>query len=144
MQQREAPGTWCTHDPCAWDSAGQPASGAVHELTRNREGLETHLASETALENCLVSVKVLSKSSHSQSMFSLCQVSIFRVKKTQPTPPPRQGKLQKIVGKFSTSNQPNGCMLLVFTSLQKEVPKPTLHFTQAHSEAEEGEGEQRH
>lgn len=91
MQQREAPGTWCTHDPCAWDSAGQPARGAVHELTRKREGLETHLASEIVLENCLVSVKVLSKSSHSQSMFSLCQVSIFRVKKAKPTPlPPRK------------------------------------------------------
>lgn len=130
------------HDPCAWDSAGQPARGAVRELTRNREGLETHLASETVLENCLVSVKVLSKSSHSQSMFSLCQVSIFRVRKPKPKNPPR--KTTKKVGKFSTSNRPNGRMLLVFTSLQKEVSKPTLHFTQGHSETEEGEGEQRH
>lgn len=65
----------------------------------------------------------------------------FQGKKTKKSP---QGKQQKKVGKFSSSNQPNGRMLLVFTSLQKEVSKPTLHFTQGHNETEEGEGEQRH
>lgn len=35
-------------------------------------------------------------------------------------------------------------MMLVFTSLQKEVSKPALHFTQSQSETEEGEGGQRH
>lgn len=103
MQQKEAPGTWCTHDSCAWDSAGQPARGSVCELTRNRKGLETHLASETVLENCPVSVKVSSKSSHSQSMFSLCQVSIFRVKKK---PKPKTKKPEEDNKKQLESFQP--------------------------------------
>lgn len=129
MQQREAPEAWYTHDPRAWDPAGQPARGAVCELMRNREGLETHLASETVLENCPVSVKVLSKSSHSQSMGFFVSGQHFQGKKNPNKKTPR-GRQQKKVGKFSTSNQPNGRMLLAFTSLQKEVSKPAVHFTQ--------------
>jgi len=106
----------------------------VHEPTRNEEVLETHLASGAALATCLVSVRVLSKSSNSQSMLFLCKISIFLGggKKIKP----HLGRLQQQSAQWSMS--------LVITVLQNEVSKPALHFTQGYSETEQGEGEQRH
>lgn len=129
MRYREAPETSCTPRPCSWDSAGHPARGAVCEPTRSEEGLETHLASGAALEMFLVSVRALSGSSHSRSV-CLCVTSAFPGKK----------KKQQLIEKSATSSQPNGSMSLVTSSLQKEVSKPPLHFTQGYNETKESKG----
>lgn len=88
-----------------------------------------------ALETCLVSVRALSKSSHSQCF--LCVRSAFSGKKKK--------KKQKNTpfGKFAASIQPDSSMPLAIASLQKEVLKPALHFRQGCSETEEGEADQR-
>jgi len=71
----KALGICCTNEPCAWDSAGQTARVVHMSRQETRRVWRPTWQVGAVLETCLVSVRLLSKSSHSQCF--LCVESAF-------------------------------------------------------------------